>query len=187
MLRKHSGLRNTRIKAAVARAAKRTKAHIRDNTIPVAFKELIGSLKVSRVSGGTIRGSEVSASVSADAPHAEAVEIGSRPHVPPLAPLIAWVKLRGMQGLKSTKQQRRLRGTTTRVQARTIANAIASYEKHGAVPVDAAEQIARAIQASIAKHGTAPHRFMFKAVPFAQETLLEEVSAAMPDNAVIKR
>lgn len=58
--------------------------------------------------------------IVADAPHAAAVERGSRPHWPPLAPLIDWVKLRGMQGLNArgtVKPHKRLTGTTTREHA----------------------------------------------------------------------
>src|ERR1700723_2746681 len=68
--------------------------HPIEPNIPVAFAELRGPLHVDATEAleGHVR-------IVLDAPHACAVEEGSRPHTPPLEPLIAWVKLRGMQGI----------------------------------------------------------------------------------------
>lgn len=169
VLRKDSRARARRIRAAVLKSAKQTQQYIAQNTIPIAFSELVDSLYVS------------DSKIIADAPHAEAVERGSRPHKPPLEPLIRWVKLRGMQGLKTSRQLKRAGGSTTGTQARTVAQMIRAMKRNGATPVNAPEQIARAIQAAIMKRGTKPHTFMWKALPFAGETLFENVSEAVPD------
>lgn len=171
LFRKHNADRAKRVKTAIARTAKRGKRYVADNTIPIAFKELVDSLEANPTS------------ITADAPHSAAVEDGSRPHKPPLAPLIAWVKLRGMQGLTKTGKlaSRKQAGTTTKQHARSIAQLIRAQESRGAVAINAPEQIARAIQAAISKRGTRPHRYMFKAIPFVQQTLYEEVSEAVPD------
>jgi len=81
--------------------------------------------------------------------------VGSRPHWPPLAPLIAWVKLRGMQGLRrrATSQQKWVRDRIRELGTRR------------STPVDAAEEVARAIQRSIAKRGTRPRWYMRQSLP----------------------
>ncbi len=176
LLKKHNTARRRRIKHALAVAAQRGKQHVAAN-MPIAFKELVDSLSANPP-GRTDSWTQI----LVDAPHAEAVELGSRPHVPPLAPLVAWVKLRGMQGLKSDKQLRKLRGNSTASHARAIASIIRDHQHpSGFTALDVPEQIARAIQAGIAKHGTQPNRFMAKAVPVVQQALYEEVAAAVPD------
>jgi hypothetical protein len=42
--------------------------------------------------------------VVCDAPYAAAVEYGSRPHWPPIAPIIAWVEIKGFVGAGSGAQ-----------------------------------------------------------------------------------
>jgi hypothetical protein len=135
-------------------------AHIIADNTPVAFADLRESVHadVSRFLEGFTR-SVVSA------PHAAPVEKGSRPHVPPLAPLIAWVKLRGMQGIdkrgKIRSPGRKAWGNTTAANAHRVAVALKSLERpNGSLHLDAPVKIARAIQASIAKHGTRPHWFV---------------------------
>jgi hypothetical protein len=169
LIRKHNRARMSRVRKAVKKAAQRTARHVKQNTVPVAFRELAESIVA------------LSSSVVADAPHADAVEIGSRPHVPPLGPLIAWVKLRGMQGLRQISRLKKLKGPTTLQQALSVAAMFKKAERGGAVALDTPEQIARAIQAAIARKGTRPHRYMMKAIPFAQEALYEEVSEAVKD------
>jgi len=101
----------------------------------------------------------------ADAPHAAAVEVGSAPHTPDMAALIRWVKLRGMQGLKSPSQRRRLAGTTTFQQSTRVASMLKAMKvgkgKGAYTPVDAAERVAFAIAAGIRAKGTKPH-WMFR-------------------------
>lgn len=138
--------------------------------VPVAFGEI-------RESAHT-EGSKV----VVDAPHAAAVNNGSRPHWPPLAPLIEWVKLRGMQGLRSERQRGRLPGTTTEKQARHVSYQLFLMERDGALDVDAPKKIARAIQAVIAKRGTKPHHFMEKSLPAIWSLAREELRRAMADS-----
>ncbi len=83
--------RDERVRRAVVKAAKITAETVRRDIAPKAFGELAESIHFGEALNG--------AYVIADAPHAEAVEVGSRPHTPPLAPIIAWVRLRGIQGL----------------------------------------------------------------------------------------
>jgi hypothetical protein len=168
LIKRHMRQRTKRIEQAIKRTARSGAAHVRRNC-PVAFSELRDSVHVE------------GARIIADAPHAAALEVGSRPHWPPLEPLIAWVKLRGFQGLVSTKQRGRLPGTTTAAAASSVAGAIASLESGGAVPIDAAEQVARAIQFAIAKRGTKPHWYMRGAVPFVTKVLHTEIQKAVPD------
>ncbi|MGH7297810.1 MAG: hypothetical protein ACRELB_22920, partial [Polyangiaceae bacterium] len=105
------------------------------------------------------------AAIVVDAPHAAPVETGSRPHTPPLAPLVAWVKLRGAQGLLSERQIGRLPGSTTASHARSVAAGLAAMEKGGALDVNAPVRIARAIQQVIARRGTKPHWYARVALP----------------------
>lgn len=169
MLRRHNKSREKRVQAALVRAVRKGRAYIVSTTLPIAFRELEKSLKVVKLPHGV--------ALRADAPHAAAVETGSRPHWPPLAPLIAWVKLRGKQGLS----KRRPRGTTSGAQAQGIGGMLKAMQKGGALDVDAPEQIARAIQVGIAKHGTKPHWYMRQALPMIDSILDVEVRIAMED------
>ena len=169
LLKQHNKRRAQRVKQAVKRTAQLTAKYVKSTTVPIAFHELVDSIQANP------------SSVTADAPHAAAVEEGSRPHWVPLDALIKWVKLRGMQGLRSNSRLKRLRGSSTYRQARSVAAVLRTYERGGASPVNAPEAVAKAIQLAIAKKGTRPHRFMQKAVPFAEETLFREVSEAVPD------
>lgn len=169
LIRKHQRERAARVKRGIKKAAQRTARHVKQNTVPIAFRELADSIVAN------------ADSVVADAPHADAVEIGSRPHVSPLAPLIAWVKLRGMQGLRQISRLKKLKGPSTLSQALSVAAMFRKAERNGALSIDTPEQIARAIQAAIARKGTRPHRYMMKAIPFAAQALYEEVSEAVKD------
>jgi hypothetical protein len=175
LIKRHAKQRQDRIKKAVRRAAQKGAQHVRRN-VPVAFSELRDSVQAKTSGTGHCR-------ILADAPHAAPVETGSRPHWPPLEPLIAWVKLRGFQGLASPKKQRRLPGTTTIGHAQSVAGSIAGLERDGAVPIDAAEQVARAIQVAISKRGTKPHWYMRGAVPVVTGFLDVEIRKALPDRA----
>ncbi len=155
-----------RLDRARERAAEKVAAHVRRN-VPVAFSELRDSVHT------------IGTRVVADAPHAFWVEIGSRPHWPPLEPLIAWVKLRGFQGLASPSAQRRMPGTTTASHASSVAGQIRAAESGGSVGMDAPERIARAIAHHISVHGTKAHFFMREAVPVAKGFLGVEVARAL--------
>lgn len=163
--------RQKAVEKAIARTATQGARHVRRN-VPVAHGELRNSVKA--VDGHRI---------VADAPHAAPVETGSRPHWPPLAPLVKWVKLRGMQGLTTPKRQARLPGTTTKLHAGSVAGAIRAHSvatgyadwQGGATSVEAPEAVARAIQAAIAKHGTKPHWYMRGSVPAVEAILDREI------------
>lgn len=165
--------RETRVRSGVVKAARSTASHVKRETIPVAFGELRDSIRGEPT--------ETGARVVADAPHAESVEIGARPHVPPLEPLIAWVKLRGMQGTLTFRQIRRLPGTTTEKHARHVGNQIRAMELGGAVPVVAPEIIARNIQRAIARRGTKPHWYMRKGLPGAMERLDKAIKEVLSE------
>lgn len=162
-----------RLGKALRKAAQKAAAHVRRN-VPVAFSELRDSVHV------------VGSRIIVDAPHAAAVEWGSRPHWAPLEPLVRWVKLRGFQGLQSEGQLKRLSGTTTFEHATRVAGDLAASRRGGAVgaetswtSIDAPVEIARAIQLKIAVAGTKPQHYMAKAVPHARAFVGVEVEAAL--------
>ncbi|GEM_PF-1842331 len=174
----HNQAREGRVKKAIVKAARQGKAYIVKFTLPIAFRELEHSLRVES-KGGKVR-------IVADAPHAAPVETGSRPHWPPLAPLIAWVKLRGMQGNQGAAKGKptRLRGTTTAEHSNEIALVlnVLAMQRGGSNDVDDPAAIARAIQIAISRRGTKPHRYMAKALPEIRRILDVEVRIALADN-----
>ena len=148
---KHQQEREKHLRAAVDATAKAGVSAVK-RRVPVAHGELREAVHAEERPTG--------AAVVIDAPHAAPVETGSRPHMPPLAPLVEWVKLRAAQGLLSERQIGRLPGTTTASHARSIASALQGMERSGALDVDAPVRIARAIQCH--------HRF--PRVPFSPES-----------------
>lgn len=173
LMAKNERARSKRIEAAIRRAARRGAALIR-RSVPVAHSELRDSVHV------------VGTRIIVDAPHAAAVERGSRPHFPPLAPLIKWVKLRGTQGLARAKSLQRMPGNTTAAHARSVASQIASMGSHGgarsegsSTPVDAPERVARAIQRAIGARGTKPHWYARKNLPAIFRMTQSEVRQAL--------
>ena len=148
----HQAEREKRIRGAMGKTAQ-AGVKIVKRAVPVAF----GELRESVHREGT--------KIVIDAPHAAPVETGSRPHWMPLAPLIAWVRLRGAQGLLTRRQRSRLPGTTTRAHAEGIASQFRAMENDGAIDADAPVQVARAIQLAIAKKGTRPHWFARTSLP----------------------
>lgn len=141
--------------------------------VPVAFGELHDSIHVA------------GNSAIADAPHAAAVEVGSRPHLPPLEPLIAWVKRRGMQGLgagPNTWMKGRKRDVR---HARVIAGRLqelANARGGTANEVDDPVKIARQIQFAIGKRGTKPSWFARGSLPKIKDILREVVGQALRGN-----
>ena len=158
LLQKHNHERERSVARAVKHAV-RTGRRIVKESIPVAFGELRESVKAE----GT--------RIVIDAPHAAPVETGSRPHTPPLGPLLKWVKLRAAQGLLSERQRGRLPGASTRAHAEGVAAQVHAMEKDGAVDTDAPMRIARAIQQAIAKHGTHPHWYARMSLPAIRDAL----------------
>ncbi len=122
---------------------------------PVAFAELRDSI--------VWEGLDTGSRIRSLAPHSASVEAGSRPHMPPIAPLIAWVRLRGAQGIDS--------GSTATGKPARVAASIAAHGDGSSTPVDAAERVAWAIALSIKKHGTKPTWFMQRSLPEIESLL----------------
>lgn len=143
---------------AIVRTAQDGVAAIK-TTAPKAFGDLQNSVHLVR--GPVNR-------VVVDAPHAGAVEIGSPPHKPDIEKLTAWVKLRGMQGLRRIRSAR-LHGPTTAGHAKSVKALLAAQVQKGEggdfSSVDAPRQVALAIAKAIEKEGTKPHFFVRNALP----------------------
>jgi hypothetical protein len=169
---------------ACRRAVQRTAAHLRRN-IPVAFGDLRNSVR------------EEGMKLIVDAPHAAAVEYGSRPHWAPLEPLIKWVKLRGFQSLAvrdgaskgadgryrdgKGKFLNHLTGTTTVEHATRVGEQLANTRRGGPIgpersstALSAPIEIAKSIQLAIALRGTKPQFYMANSIPLADKFLGEE-------------
>ena len=165
-------LRATRrlAKDAIARTARKAVKIVRNNT-PHAFGELQDSIYAE--SRATI----------VSAPHAQAVEVGSRPHLVPLEVLLKWVKLRGTQGLTATgrvvRKQQGWKGPTSREHARNVAGQLNARVEGGALDIDAPEQIAKSIQMAILKNGTKPQWFVQKSLPEVMALLDNELRNAL--------
>ena len=185
--------RQARVERAVLKAANKTAPIVRNELVPKAFGELADSIHVSS-------GKRGSAEIIADAPHAEAVEVGSRPHMPPLAPIVKWVRLRGIQGITKRGGVKPLGPLNNRQQsgtaiarmevARSIkkavggkASAMAKWRANAELgAVDPATiAVAQAIRMKIAKNGTKPFRFMQAAITPAMVFLDTFVKAALED------
>lgn len=124
------------------RAAILEAAHLGAEIVARAAPVDLGSLKTSVHVVETSKG----ALIVIDAPHAGIVEMGSRPHTPPLGPLIAWVKRhRAAFGIEGRGTQRDGRGRFTASPAVIAA--------------------ARAIQRKIALYGTRPRYFVRNSIP----------------------
>jgi len=119
---------------------------------PVAFGELREGIEV--------QGGGRSVKIVSTAPYSAAVEFGSRPHWPPIEPILEWVRLRGTQALDTKASGGIPRGAPERV-----GKSIAEQGTDHSTPVDAALVVARAICAGIAAHGTRPTHFMRSTVP----------------------
>ena len=114
------------------------------------------------------------ATIRSWAPYSAAVEVGSRPHMPPLAPLVAWVKTRGMRGLAVDVPS---------APDAWAKGAIAAAGDGRSTPVDAAERIAWAIAKKIATSGTEPSFWMRKTAeeltPLLDSLITSELSKAL--------
>ena len=156
-----------RVQEACMRSLRATRNYIIERTLPIAFGGLRKSLQVRSLGPGQ------GGALVSDCPYALAVEAGSRPHIPPLEPLVRWVKLRGLQG-----GAKELRGSSSHRQARTISGQLNQMAKNGANSISDPVKIARSIQHAIAKYGSQPHWWLKAAVPFAFETLDKEIKRA---------
>jgi len=162
----HQAAREKRIGAAIKKTARKGVTIIK-RAVPIAFGELREAVHVE---GSTI---------VVDAPHAAPVEVGSRPHMPPLGPILKWVKLRAAQGLLTHRERARLPGTTTRAHAESVAAALRGMEQGGALDVGAPIALARAIQRAIAAKGTKPHFYARSSLPAIRAALDAFVKEAL--------
>lgn len=176
LLPKNEAARQRRVENAIRRTARRGVAVVKKN-VPVAFGELREDIEA-------VATPHRGAKIVADAPHAEPIEVGTRPHWVPLDALIKWVRLRGMQGLGSTRQLSRLPGKSTFGAARSVANQIRNHmltDGSDAIAADAPVQIAKQIQLAIARHGTKPHRYMDASRAEIFSILDEEIQKSLPE------
>lgn len=180
LIPKHQKARQRRIENAIRRTARKGVAVVKGN-VPVAFGELREDIEAKATEGG--------AKIFLDAPHAAAIEVGSRPHWVPLEALVKWVRLRGMQGLASTRQLARLPGRSTFGAARSVQKMLNEHmqgltgENHtgDSVAADAPLQVARAIQRAIAARGTKPHHYMRESQAGVYKILDQEIRAVLPE------
>ncbi len=172
-----------RLDTALQKTAQQSVAPIRERT-PRAFGELQESVQYYA------RGESGNRVVDVDAPHAGAVEKGSPPHKPDFEKLLAWVKLRGLQGLTGRGKVRgnsfrKDQGPTTARQARRVSSMLKSHEVRGRKgvgrhsPTDAPEKVAMAISRGIEKHGTKPHWFVRSALGEVRTLLAANVDKAV--------
>lgn len=174
-----------KMRRGVKKAARATIPVVRKN-IPRAFGELEKSLHVEDLDEGS--------SIVVDAPYAAAVEVGSRPHTPPLEPLIRWAKLRALQGQTKTgrvkkvnlAREKNLQRGRRRLQAQRVASQLREMEIKGKrgqygrhSDVGAIVAIARGIQRAISRAGTKPAWYMRQAVPTAEAKLKQYADEAI--------
>lgn len=170
LLQKHHDARIVKIRRAVVKTASHGKDYIQQH-MPVAFGDLAESTSDKPTPQG--------AQIRIGAPHAASVEVGSRPHTPPLGPILDWVKLRGTQGLAGGPH----RGTTSERAAKMVRGQldVLSNARGGVGLVDDPERVARAIQRSIAVSGTKPHFFAQSSLPYIRDTLDTFVQEALAE------
>lgn len=116
---------------------------------PVAFGPLRDSVHAVDTATG--------AQIVVDAPHAASVELGSRPHWAPIGPLVAWVQLRGAEGVDA--------GDTATGVPQAVRDEMAAMGDGLSVPTHAAYVVAKRIQVAISKNGTKPTFFGRDSVP----------------------
>lgn len=163
-----------RVLGATWKTAKRG-ADICRAAAPKAFGGLGDSIHDIPLSTGAI--------IRADAPHAAAIENGSKPHMPPVAAIEKWVKLRGAQALEGSRlKSARAMGKAL---ARAASGSVGRDNKGRFLrratfsPIKAARQVAWAIAMNIKKKGTKAQPFMKKSLPFVVFVLEDEISAAL--------
>lgn len=149
---------------------------------PRAFGEIAdGVVSIELTNGAKIRST---------APHSAAVEVGSRPHMPPILPLVRWVKLRGMQGLEKgakgapravarmLRGQEKLRVEGTEIKSGPDAGSI-RFTQSRYSDVDAADRVAWAIAMGIKRRGTKPTWFVRRCLPEIRAILGANVRAQL--------
>lgn len=100
-----------RLQAAISEAVQYLELHVKAHT-PVGVLGEQGGLKGSifgEVTGSTIL--ELKGVVGTPSPYAEPVELGTRPHAPPIAPLIRWAEVKlGKSGKEAVAAAWAVRG-----------------------------------------------------------------------------
>jgi len=120
-----------------------------------------GSLKSSvHVEKSAVGGAGTDVRIRIDAPHAAVMEMGSRPHTPPLGPLVEWVK--------------RYRASFDIEGRGVVRDASGRFQASPAVVA-----VARAIQRKIARDGTKPTYFVQRQLPAIREHLHAALTAAL--------
>lgn len=98
------------------------------------------------------------------APYAQYIHEGIKPHLPPISPLIAWVKKKGIASDKITGRVDRIRLRHTKKGIIANQKDIASYKE--------ASRIAWAIAKNIEKHGIPEKPFFIDAVRKALQDVM---------------
>lgn len=137
---------------AIKRTARRAITPVADRA-PKAFGDLAKS--VIATDNSTV----------VSAPHAQAVEVGARPHLVPLEELVKWVKLRGLQFVENNKNEHSER----------VGRQLQSMERSGHLDTEAPRQIAEAIQQSILRNGIKPTWFVQSSLDDVMSILDEEM------------
>lgn len=131
---------------------------------PKDTKELVRSGHVVLTNTGT--------EIVFDAPHAVVVELGSRPHMPPLEPLVEWVKRHATKlgiGKAPTFRYSKKEGPPTRKRMARYLERFADWE--GEVV-----KVAQAIRYKIARDGTRPTHFVRSKLPKLARILRELIA-----------
>lgn len=139
-------------------------ARIVAKNAPEAFGHVKAGVEAAATSYG--------ATTRSTAPYSAAVEVGSRAHMPPLAPILAWVKQKGMMGLGP-------KGGTRRGEKGGIQRWMRKLNKRGRTNLDTAMTIARAVQMAIAKRGTKPTWFVRRSLPELRAILAQHMHTAI--------
>lgn len=167
---KREAARDSRVKDSLRKAAAATAPIVRRN-MPRAFAELEDSLHIIDLLGQS--------QIIADAPHAAAVEKGTRPHMPPLEPLIAWVTLRGLHGLTNS-------GGVKSVRPGNLANPeqwAAKYSKQ--MKSAASFAIAKALRGKMGRKGAAEWKAHMGGLLAVSANPKANLGAAEADPAVV--
>lgn len=136
---------------AMSEAVQQIEAEAKDNLLrndSVAF----GHLRASIASDVQVSETAIEGRVGTNLIYARPVEFGTKPHWPPLQPLVEWVRIKQLAGAYSTKTRRRL-GSKALQQRQDIA-------------------VARAVQVKIARRGTKARPFFFPAVEAKKDEVL---------------
>jgi hypothetical protein len=135
---------------------------------------LIASAHTVKTPGG-------GAEIRVDAPHAGVIEGGARPHMPPLQPLLDWVRVNlAFFDLKAPKQGRVMIGPV-RTAAQQLRRDFSALRQN--LFEQAVNDIANAIRWKIYKHGSPPHWFMRNSLPKLREILKATVEKRMAGGA----